>query len=260
MLTLFLHLAGQRYDGETSWTAFLRHMGANGARLFGMNGLLTGQTLPVVLTNSAPDQNNAAQLQSYGNDFTNTPVTSLATFNTAVAALRKSDFSGRNVSNTALTYAAPWATVYSNFATVDNATADTQSQGSPKANMAALTKLGVQPLAVHWLSCTDLNWQSLSPSATIYWGERWEVYKYQYVLAYWAYQNGVKRIEYWNEPDLSATCINGAQTTNAVAPCAHACPDTHLRAGCHSQAPRGWSTWRCAAWPSSTPTRMPTRM
>ena len=213
-------------------------MGANGARLFGMNGLISGQNLTGVVTGTAPGS-NSAQLLSYGNDFTNTAVTNLTTFNAAVAALRKSDFSGRNASNTALAYAAPWAAVYNNLQTVDNSTADTQSQGSPAANLAALGRLGVQPLAVQWLSCTILDWSSLSPSAAIYWGERWEVYKHQYVLAYWAYQNGVKRIEYWNEPDLSASCINGAH------PCHECCSPLRMpdSSPCrHPQAPRGWST------------------
>ena len=207
---LALPPAGQRYDGEGTWTAFLRHSGVNGARLFGMNGLPSGTTFAVSNTNTAPGSTNAAQLQSYGNDLNNSPVGNLNAFNAAVAALRKSDYSGRNASNPkGYAYAAPWAGYYSNLLQIDNSTSDTQAQGSPAANLAALRSLGIQPLVVHWLTCGSFAWTSLSPSDALYWGERWEVYKYQYVLATWAYTKGVARIEYWNEPDLNAACING---------------------------------------------------
>ena len=36
------------------------------------------------------------------------------------------------------------------------------------------------------------------------------LYKHQYVLAGWSWKRGITRTEYWNEPDLSSSCIYGA--------------------------------------------------
>jgi hypothetical protein len=33
---------------------------------------------------------------------------------------------------------------------------------------------------------------------------RRELYKHQYVLSRWTYVRGVRKIEFWNEPDLTA--------------------------------------------------------
>ena len=35
-----------------------------------------------------------------------------------------------------------------------------------------------------------------------------QLYKHQYILAAWAWKRGVRKIEFWNEPDLNAPCIN----------------------------------------------------
>jgi len=202
---------GQRYDGETSWTAFLRHSGVNGARLFGMNGLPAGATFNVTNTYSAPGTyGSQAQQANFGNDFFNNPVGNQSAFFAAVNLLHSSDYRGRNASNPRnFTFPAPWNAYYGNMLVIDNSTADTQSQGSPAGNLAALRMLNIQPLSVHWLTCSVLTWQTTDPTNPTYWAERWEVYKYQYVLATWSWSNGVARIEYWNEPDLNAACING---------------------------------------------------
>lgn len=97
------------------------------------------------------------------------------------------------------------------MATTDASSASSELVGNPTATLAALQVFGgISTLAVNGLTCGLFAFASLDPASATYWSERWELYKHQYVLAGYAWKHGVTRIEYWNEPDLNAACINGS--------------------------------------------------
>jgi len=175
-------------------------------RSFGFQGLGVGtlSTLQGTATSVSPSAN-------YGSDLNNAPVTSATTFNSAVALLRSADGSGRNATSTRYVYPAAWSTVEANMATTDLSSASSELVGNPTATLAALQVFGgISTLAVNGLTCGLFAFASLDPASATYWGERWELYKHQYVLSGYAWTRGVTRIEYWNEPDLNANCINGS--------------------------------------------------
>jgi hypothetical protein len=62
--------------------------------------------------------------------------------------------------------------------------------------------LPLLPLAV---SCASFDFTTEDPTTTAYWGERWELYKHQYVLSRFTWIRGIRKIEFWNEPDLTGT-------------------------------------------------------
>jgi hypothetical protein len=166
------------------------------------------------LTNN---QAAAQRVLSYMKDQTNTPVTSQASFNAAVTLLRTGcanyPSGGRSTSNPCgWQYPPAWNTVETNMASTDVSSAGSELIGNPSDTVAALTTIGVSLLAVNWMSCTTsaFVFQSLDPNSGTYWGERWELYKHQYILSGWSWKRGITRTEYWNEPDLSSSCINGS--------------------------------------------------
>jgi len=73
--------------------------------------------------------------------------------------------------------------------------------------VAAAQSVGVEPLLVFWMGCGVFSFSTLDPTNSTYWAERWELYKHQYIGARWAYNHGVRKLEFWNEPDLNSYCI-----------------------------------------------------
>ena len=140
---------------------------------------------------------------NWGNDLSGAPVTTLAAFNAAVAQLRTSQ--GRNPA-AAGSFANPpqWAIVESVLALTDTSSASNAIDGNPAATVASLASIGIVPLAVTQLSCKTFDFTADSPSTPGYFGERWELYKHQYVLSRWLYVRGIVKMEFWNEPDLTA--------------------------------------------------------
>jgi hypothetical protein len=130
----------------------------------------------------------------------------MATFQAAVAELRKPN--GHNPAY-ASTYAYPvrWAQIEINMNTTDLTSASSALQGNPANSFKYLNSIGVNMLSTQWLTCSNYAFSSLDPTAAIYWGERFELYKHQHALATWAYKRGITKFEFWNEPDLSASCI-----------------------------------------------------
>ena len=73
--------------------------------------------------------------------------------------------------------------------------------------VAGAQSIGVEPLLVFWMGCGVFSFTTLDPTSSTYWAERWELYKHQYVAARWAFNHGVRKLEFWNEPDLNSDCI-----------------------------------------------------
>jgi hypothetical protein len=204
----------------------MQHLGINSVRQFGVAGLgingagfATIQQMAVSVLNT-PGSNNAAKaanLAFWGcHPVTKQPVVDQNSFNDAVALL--STPAGRDPFNKAgWLYPPAWQQLDINFNTTDPSSAGAEMVGNPAATVKALNSIGVSTLMVYWLSCTASTFifQSVNMADAIYWGERWELYKHQYILAGWAWQRGITRSEYWNEvrgTQKRARCIIGSTT------------------------------------------------
>jgi len=237
--------AGHKHTADSSWLAFMNYLGVTVVRVFNMGGTslpytslgswatnpnaYVMQTAAGGLQQSSTNIYHAAQYGYYwGNDVYNTTVSTYAAFQTAVTALRTtqgrpsltevaSQGSSNWLSSGYGTYSPPsnwtyppaWNQVYSNLATTSTTTGSNELTGNPADTVNRLALAGISTLAVQWLPCTNFAFQSLNPAQSLYWQERWELYKHQYILAGWAWMYGISKIEYWNEPDLGGlTCIN----------------------------------------------------
>ncbi len=160
---------------------------------------------------------NTVGKNNWGEDLMGAPVISLAGWNAAVAELRSQ--TGRNPTNPG-NYPNPaqWVAVERALATTDTATPADAIDGNPNATVAALASMGIVPLAVTQLSCKTFDFTADTPDQPGYFAERWELYKHQYVLGRWTYVRGIRKMEFWNEPDLTAgnsavgaACMNPAR-------------------------------------------------
>jgi hypothetical protein len=183
---------GHQYD--PSWISFIRYAGVNSVRIFGtLNGVGLSATLQVLATSNGG---------TWGNDLNGVPVTNLASFNAAVGLLRTTN--GRNP-NHPWVYPPVWSQIELNLNT--SLTEPTKIAGGNSANsIGVLNMYGIPVLATMWLTCDNFEFASFDLMNATYWGERWELYKHQYILAIWNYNRNVTMFEFWNEPDLNADC------------------------------------------------------
>jgi len=197
-LILGLNL-GHRNDLDKSWLSYFKYVGTNSARSFGLNGLGVGYTTLQGLA--------TAKGGAWGNSLNGTAVTNLATFQAAVAELRKPNGHNPLYQNA---YSSPvlWNVIEAGLNTTDNSSAGNALQGNPNDYVYQLGMAGIPMLAVNWLTCSNFAFTSFDSTKAVYWGERWELYKHQYALAVWSYKRGIQMFEFWNEPDLNAACIN----------------------------------------------------
>ena len=210
----------------------MKHLGVNAARSFGMAGLgITNSgysSIQQTATAQVASSVSATRLLSWGKDPTNTPVIDQTTFNGAVTLLRST--AGRSTSNPAnWPYPPVWNQVEVNMGTTDATSAATELVGNPADTVKQLNAAGISTLAVNWLSCTTNTFvfTNTDPSTSIYWAERWELYKHQYVLAGWAWKRGISRIEYWNEPDLNGEANKKSHARSAFAESQTLCSAVH---------------------------------
>lgn len=182
------------HNADPSWVAWMSRLGVNAVRSFGLNAM--GTTLSSFVSHAGG---------TYGADLTGAPVNSVVEFEAAVAQLRS--VQGRTP-NAAHTWANPpaWAA----FAAQMNANASTPDGGSLSATVAALVANGIETLLVFSLNCNQFSLVTMDPSNAAYWQNRWELYKHQYIAARWAYANGVRKLEFFNEPDLGEACVTTA--------------------------------------------------
>ena len=87
--------------------------------------------------------------------------------------------------------------------------------GSDDDALRQLTSINISVLVVQSIGCsgTNLALQSMDATLPVYWAERWELYKHSYALAIWAYNKGVKKFEFYNEPDLDldGVCLDASK-------------------------------------------------
>jgi hypothetical protein len=74
--------------------------------------------------------------------------------------------------------------------------------GSTQNTVQTLNQMGISTLLVQHTGCGTGIFSTFDNTTEMYWGERWELYKYSYVIAVWARSNLVSEIEFYNEPDL----------------------------------------------------------
>jgi hypothetical protein len=150
------------------------------ARLFGTGGI-AGSSLRTTVSGT------------WGNSLDNTPVTSSATFEAAVARLRTPD--GHNPARTsAFARPAQFAAVETELATSATSGADA-IDGNANATVAKLARIGIAPLVVTQIGCGSFDFTTDAPTDAAYWAERWELYKHQTVLSRWAFVRGIRKIE-----------------------------------------------------------------
>jgi hypothetical protein len=196
-LTLGINL-GHRNEQDKSWVTYLKYLGVNAARSFGLNALGSYSTLQALVTSGGG---------TWGHAMDNTAVSDLTSFYSAVAALRAPH--GHNPAfQSTYTYPVLWNLIEENLNTTDYSSPSSALQGNPNDYINELNKMGVPMLAVDWLTCSNYAFSTSDHTQAIYWGERWELYKHQYALAVWSYKRGIHVFEFWNEPDLNAACID----------------------------------------------------
>ena len=203
-------------------------------RVFGVGGIPSGP-----LKNFIGGSN-------YGNDMNGNPVTTLAQWQAAVTQLRTP--AGHNLAN-AGTFANPpkWSAVEAVLATTDFSAPADALDANPNATIASLAAMGLVPLAVTQISCKSFDFTADSPSQAGYFGERWELYKHQYMLARWLYVRGIVKQEFWNEVRARAGSAPPWQHPDA--------PGFPPRSRTSLPAPAPWAPPACrpaAGW-SSTP-------
>jgi hypothetical protein len=178
------------HNWDPGWLAWVRHLGVSTVRVFGLAGAVS--TLETFVTaGGAP----------WGADLNGVSVASQSGFQAALAQLRGP--SGHLSAPEAWANPPGWAA----HAALMNATSVAPNGNSMQGVVSALRAAGVQPLLVFWLGCANFAFSTLNPAQPAYWAERWELYKHQYVAARWAFLNGARKLEFWNEPDLNAPCI-----------------------------------------------------
>ena len=165
--------AGHNYD--PSWVAWLQRLGVSGLRVFGLAGSLT--TLEAFVG------------ASYGSDLYGDPVTSYATFDAAIATLRTP---AGHAPGASWPNPPRWAT----HEAMLNATSVAPDGNSMLNVVAAAQAVGVEPLLVFWMGCGVFQFSTLDRTNSTYWAERWELYKHQYVAARWAFNHGVRKLEF----------------------------------------------------------------
>jgi len=186
-LTLSKRTAGHKYPTDESWTTYLQRLGVNGARVFGLGGIRGGSL------------KNTMRTGRWGQDLNGAAVNTNSTWAAAVSQLRSSAGRDSRLENS-WTNAPVWASVENTLATTDSSAPSEAIDGNPNATVASLARMGIVPLVVTQISCASFDFTVDSPAASAqdaaaYWGERFELYKHQYVLSRWTYVRGIQKIE-----------------------------------------------------------------
>jgi hypothetical protein len=178
---------------DGNWIKFVKRLGVNAARFF-VNPIFNIKSFVGSI---------------WGNDLNNNTISNLTEFYAAIAQLRTPN--GRNPS-----YPWPnplkWTALYTTLTTVT-----TPVYGSYDNTVNQLNSLKTMNsiLMVQNIAYTNLPLTTQNSALPIYWGERFELYKISYALAWYAASKGVNMIEFYNEPDLelggSPAGLNAAQ-------------------------------------------------
>ena len=170
------------------WRALLTTvLRCSGARVFGLGGI-SGGTLK-----------NTMRTGRWGQDLNGAAVNTNTTWAVAVSQLRSS--AGRDPrQETSWTNGPVWASVENKLATSDSSAPSEAIDGNPNATLASLARIGIVPLVVTQIGCSSFDFtvdspEASAPAAAAYWGERFELYKHQYVLSRWTFVRGIQKIE-----------------------------------------------------------------
>jgi hypothetical protein len=173
-----------------NWAKFMSRLGVNAVRLFAIQPKF-------------PRPSDA----NYGRDLNSSLVTNQTDFNVAITDLRKT-YGISLTANFQFSNPINWTTMFAEFNKVN------AFLGSSQNTVKTLTTMGISTLLVEQIGCvkgpgTQFNFTTFDNTSRQYWSERWELYKFSYILAVWARSNLVRAIEFYNEPDLDlATCLN----------------------------------------------------
>jgi hypothetical protein len=144
---------------------------------------------------SASDLRNFIGTDSWGKDLNGTNVTNQREFLSSVEELRTPD--GRNV-NYNWTNPVKWKNI-----SIDLNKVTEGIYGSDENTINKLILLNISTLVVEHISCissTSFSFLSMNTTDPSYWAERWELYKFSYAMAVWAWGKGVTMMEFYNEP------------------------------------------------------------
>lgn len=159
-----------------------------------------------VFINSVSDLRTFIGNASWGKDLKGQLVTNRATFLSAIADLRTP-----NGKNPSASWANPvrWNDIFNGYNVISQAI-----YGSDEKTITNLASININTLIVDTIGCssggssTQIVFQSMNLSDPVYWNERWELYKYSYASAVWAWYKGVNMIEFYNEPDTQlGSCL-----------------------------------------------------
>ena len=78
--------------------------------------------------------------------------------------------------------------------------------GTDENTINKLNSINMHTLLVEQISCsggsTVFQFETMNPVEPFYWSERWELYKFSYAMAIWAWTKKITMIEFYNEPDI----------------------------------------------------------
>jgi hypothetical protein len=157
----------------------------------GVNAIRLFANQPSTLKQTAKD---------FGKNINGQQVSELNGFNNAVNQLRTSNRQNA-YSSAGQTNPIDWPGILAKFDSVNSFT------GSTSNTLKTLRNMGMSLLLVQEIGCgtgpgTSFQFSTFNNSTSMYWEERWELYKLSYGLAAWARDNSVNFIEFYNEPDL----------------------------------------------------------
>ena len=170
-----------------NWLKFFERLGVNAARRF---------------VSSASNLRTFIGTTKWGQNLNGVLVQTQSDFTKAVADLRTPN--GRNPSYNWLN-PVKWSSIFNYMSQVSQ-----KIYGSDENTLNSLNSLKINTLLVEEIACsgTKFEFTTLDRTTSAYWSERWELYKQSYAMAVWAYNKGVKMIEFYNEPDLDlGTCL-----------------------------------------------------
>ena len=165
---------------DTSTILWYKHLGINGVRIFGGAGSMS--TLQAFVG------------AMWGKDLSGNAVNSLATFNAAVTSLRAS---AAHTPTSATFGALVNPPKIAALATLLSFGGSGPTDASIASTVAVMQQYGIEPLIVDWLTCGVFAFSTLDMTNGTYWAEHWELYKHQYTAAAWAYNHGVRKLEFW---------------------------------------------------------------
>ena len=160
---------------------FLERLGVNSARRF---------------IKAMPDLRNFIGAADWGKDLNGILVKDKKTFDNAIQTLRTKN--GRSLSY-AWNKPVKWSLILKYMSS------DMGIHGSDDFVLTKLTDMGISLLAVEGIGCsgTYFEFESMDSASSVYWSERYELYKQSYAMAVYSHNKGIQMIEFFNEPDLA---------------------------------------------------------